>query len=119
MATGSNLLARNQMLQAIKDWNPGSQGTAIRIGAYETDNSASVVTAQTATYGTPASGSMNISSNVVLSIPENTSVGHLRIQKGDYPNDTFIYKKDIATESFTFAGTITITSAQISIADAT
>lgn len=118
MATGSNVLVRDEMLQAIKDWSPGTAGTTIKIGAYTSDSSVSVITTSTATYGTPASGAMNISSNVVISIPAGESVAHLRIQKGDYPNDAFIYKKDITAESFTFAGTITITSAQISIADA-
>lgn len=119
MATNSNDLAKNAMLQAIKDWNPGSVGTTIKIGAYGSDVSASVITSASATYGTPSSGAMNISSNVVLSIGAGESVAHLRIQKGDYPNDTYIYKKDISEESFTYAGTITITSAEISIADAT
>ena len=118
MATGSNVITRNTMLQAIKDWNPGSVGTAIKIGAYTSDASASGVASTTATYGTPSAGAMNITSNVVLSISAGQSVAHLRIQKGDYPNDTYIYKKDITPESFTYAGTITITSAEISIADA-
>ena len=117
MATGSNVIVRNEMLQAILDYNPGSVGTTMKIGAYTTDSSVEVITTSSATYGTPSGGSMNISSNVVLNIPAGESVSHLRIQKGDYPNDTYIYKKDITTESFTFAGTITITSAQISIAD--
>jgi hypothetical protein len=117
MATDSNVLARNAMLQALKDWNPGSVGTQIKIGAYSADSSVSVITAANATYGTPSSGSMALSANVVLNIGAGESVSHLRIQKGDYPNDTYIYKKDITTESFTFAGTITITSATISIAD--
>lgn len=119
MATGSNVAVRNMMLQAIKDWNPGSVGTTIKIGAYTSDSDTSVLTTASATYGTPSASAMNISSNVVLNISAGASVGHLRIQKGDYPNNYTIYKKDITAESFTYAGTITITSAQISIADAT
>lgn len=118
MATGSNVLVRNAMLQAIKDWSPGTVGTGIKIGAYTTDASASGIAATACAYGTPSAGAMNITANVVLSIGAGESVGHLRIQKGDYPDDYYIYKKDIATENFTFAGTITITSAEISIADA-
>lgn len=117
MATDSNLLARNAMLQALKDWNPGSVGTQIKIGAYTSDSSATVLDTANATYGTPSGGSMALSANVVLNIGAGESVSHLRIQKGDYPNDTYIYKKDITPESFTYAGTITITSATISIAD--
>lgn len=119
MATQSNVIVRNAMLQAIKDWSPGSSGSTIKIGAFGSDVDADVITSETATYGTPTSGAMNISSNVVLNIDAGESVSHLRIQKGDYPNDNYIYKKDITEESFTYAGTITITSAEISIADAT
>jgi hypothetical protein len=117
MATGSNVIARNAMLQAIKDWDPDSEGTTIKIGAYTSDSSDSVVATASATYGLISNGAMNISSNVVLNIGAGEEVGHLRIQKGDYPDDTYIYSKDISTESFTYAGTITITSAEISIAD--
>jgi hypothetical protein len=117
MATGSNIIVRNEMLQAILDYNPSSVGTTMKIGAYTTDSSVAVITTASATYDSPSNGAMNISSNVVLNIGAGAEVGHLRIQKGDYPNDTYIYKKDISTESFTFAGTITITSAEISIAD--
>jgi hypothetical protein len=117
MATGSNVLVKNAMLQAIKDWNPGSVGTQIKIGAYDGPISANVIATSNATYGTPFDGSMALSANVVLNIGAGETVSHLRIQKGDYPNDTFIYEKDITPEVFTFAGTITITSATISIAD--
>lgn len=118
MATGSDVAVRNMMLQAIKDWNPSSVGAQMKLAAYVSDSDASVITSANATYGTPATSAMNITGNVVLNIPAGTNVGHLRIQKGDYPNNHTIYKKDIITESFTFAGTITITSASISIADA-
>ncbi len=118
MATGSDVAVRNMMLQAIKDWNPGSVGTTIKIGAYTTDSDVSVITTANATYGTPSSSTMNITSNVVLNIGAGGSVAHLRIQKGDYPSNHTIYKKDITAEVFTFAGTITITSASITIADA-
>jgi len=117
MATDTNILAKNQMLQAIKDWNPGLVGATIKIGAYASDSSASAIASNSATYGTPSGGAMNITANVVLSIPAGQTVTHLRIQKGDYPDDVYIYKKDITSESFTYAGTITITSAQISITD--
>ena len=118
MATGSNTSVLNEMLQAIKDWDPGSFGATILIGAYTTDADTANLTSETATYSTPASGAMDITSNVVLNIDAGASVAHLRIHKSSYPNESYIYKKDITAESFTFAGTITITSAEISIADA-
>ena len=118
MADSSNTLVRNAMLQAIKDWNPSSVGTAIIIAAYSADSDTAELKRATATYGTPASSSMNITDHLVLNIDAGDSVSHLRILKGTYPNDYYIYKKDITTESFTYAGSITITSAEISIADA-
>lgn len=118
MATGSNVLARNEMLQAIKDWTPDSLAP-IHMAAYTTDAMAAFLVSAVATYSTPASAAMNISSNVVLNIDAGESVSHLRIEKpGSTGYPVHIYKKDITTESFTFAGTITITSAEISIADA-
>ena len=113
----SNILVRNIMLEAILDWDPGSVGSAMLFGAYEADASNAVVTTESGSYGTPSGGSTNITSNVVLNIPADTTISHLRLQKGNNPNDTFIYKKDITPESFTFAGTITITSAEITISD--
>lgn len=118
MATGSNVLARNAMLQSILDWNPGAVGTTMLIGAYTTDVDTGLIEVATATYATPASSTMNITSNVVLNIGAGNTIAHLRIHKGSYPNDSYIYKKDITPEVFTLAGTITITSAEISIADA-
>lgn len=118
MATGSSVAVRNEMLQAILDWNPSSVGTTVYIVAYTTDSDTGALDSETATYDTPASGAMDLSSNVVLNIDAGESVSHLRIQKGSYPNNHTIYSKDITTESFTYAGTITITSAEISIADA-
>ena len=119
MAASSSVTVRNEMLQAILDWNPSTNGTTMKIGAYTTDADASMLTTETATYSTPATSAMDISTNVVLSISAGESVSHLRIEK-PYVGGTsnYIYKKDIATESFTYAGTITITSAEISIADA-
>ena len=114
MGTSSNPVALNEMLQAIKDWNIG--GITILMGAYTTDIDTAVLTTAIATYSTPSAGAMDITSNVVLNIVAGSSVAHLRIQKTDAAN--YIYKKDIVAESFTYDGTITITSAAISIADA-
>lgn len=119
MAASSNVTVRNLMLQAMLDWNPSAHGTTMKMGAYTTDADGAMLTTATATYGTPASGAVDISSNVVLNIVAGSSVAHLRIEKpyeGGVSN--YIYKKDITAESFTYDGTITITSAEISIADA-
>lgn len=116
MATGSNVLAKNEMLQAILDWDANAGGTTMKIGAYTSDADGAVLASETATYGTPATSAMDITTNVVLNIDAGESVSHLRIEKP--ATGYYIYKKDITTESFTYAGTITITSAEISIADA-
>ena len=118
MAESSNVSARNEMLQAIKDWAPDSL-TPIHMAAYTSDATAAWITSTVATYSTPASAAMDITANVVLNIDAGESVSHLRIEKpGSSTDPVYIYKKDITTETFTFAGTITITSAEISIADA-
>jgi|LGVF01.2.fsa_nt_gb hypothetical protein len=120
MATQSNVLAKNEMLQSIKDWNPGSAGAGIYIGAFSSDaDTAEEATSAVVTYSTPASGAMDISANAVINISAGTSITHLRIRKtASGASMVYIYKKDITTESFTYDGTITITSAEISIADA-
>ncbi len=117
MATGSNVLARNAMLQAILDWNPGSSGTGINIGAFSADADAALEANTAATYSTPATSAMDITANVVINISAGITINHLRIYK-DAGAGSYVYKKDITAEVFTFAGTITITSAEISIADA-
>ena len=118
MATQSNVLARNAMLQAIKDWNPDSGGAGIYIGAFSADTDTAEVNSALATYSTPATSAMDITSNVVLTIPASGKVNHLRIRKtASGASMYYIYKKDITEETFTYEGTITITSAEISIAD--
>ena len=115
MATAFNTLAKNSMLQGLLDWNPGSVGSSMIFGAYTTDSDTAVVTSETGTYGSPSGGAMDISSTVVLSIGAGNSITHMRIQKGSGAGQYYIYKKDVTTMSFTFAGTINITSARISL----
>ena len=115
MATDINIAVKDAMLQAIQDWSPGSSGSTIRMGAYSADSSGAALTTTSASYNPPSGGVMSLAANVVLNIPAGSTVTHLRIQKGDYPNDNYIYKKDITSESFTYAGTITITSATMTI----
>ena len=120
MGTGSNTGALNEMLQAIKDWQPSTASdTVIHMAAYTTDIDTAVLTTAVATYSTPSAGAMDITGNVVLNIDAGESVAHLRIEKSPSTGTAeYIYRKDIVAETFTFAGTITITSAEISIADA-
>jgi|LGVE01.1.fsa_nt_gb hypothetical protein len=119
MAASSNVLARNEMLEAIKVWDPASGGAGIYIGAYSSDSDTAEESVSTVvTYSTPASGAMDISANMVINISAGVTINHLRIRKTvSGASQYFIYKKDITAEVFTYAGTITITSAEISIAD--
>lgn len=117
MATGFDTLAKNAMLQGLKDWNPGSVGTTFIFGAYSTDASASMVSSANGTYGTPSGGAMDITGNVTINVGAGNTITHMRIQKGTYPSDNTIYKKDVTSMAFTFAGTITVTSAEISLVD--
>ena len=117
MATLFDALAKNAMLQGLKDWNPSSVGTTFIFGAYSTDASVSMVASANGTYGTPASGAMDITGNVTINVTAGNTVAHMRIQKGTYPNDNTIYKKDVTSMTFTYAGTITVTSAEISLVD--
>ena len=114
MATEFNALAKNAMLQGLKDWNPGSVGSSMIFGAYTSDADGAIVTSQSGTYGTPSSGAMDITANVVLSISAGNTIVHMRIQKGT-GTIYVIYKKDVTTMTFTYAGTINITSAEISL----
>jgi len=117
MATAFGVTAKNAMLQALKDWNPSSVGTAMNFGAYTTDADESGIVSAAGTYSTPASGAMDITANVVLNVPAGNTITHMRIQKGSGPTQSVIYKKDVTSMGFTFAGTITVTSGEISLID--
>jgi len=120
MATAFHAVAKNVMLQGLLDWNPGTLGANMKFAAYSEDADGSVVGTPTAgTYSTPASGAMDITANVVLNIGAGNSIRHMRIQKGTAagPAVYIIYKKDVTTMTFTYAGTITVTSGEISLVD--
>ena len=121
MATEFNTLAKNAGLQGILDWNPDALGTTIYMVAYSSDVDGAYVAHATATYGTPSSGAMDITGNVTINIGAGNTITHLRIQKmnASAPTTTAypIYKKDVSSMAFTYAGTITITSGEISLVD--
>ena len=121
MATGFDSSAKNSMLQGLKDWEPASGFTAFTFGAFTTDADGALVESEDKTYGTIASGAMDISSNVVINIGASNSITHMRIMKLDTgTGDIYtIYKKDVTTMTFTYAGSITVTSAEISLVDPT
>ena len=119
MATGFNAVAKDSMLEGLKVWAPVADTTAFTFGAFTTDADAALVVSTNGTYSIPASGAMNITANVVINIPADNSIAHMRIYKVVTGTGAIhpIYGKAVTTMTFTYAGTITITSAQISLVD--
>lgn len=68
-------------------------------------------------YKTPTGSSMEIPSNQVIFLPAGSHVNRLKALKNSGDNAWVIFIKDIAQEDFVYAGSITITSATITISD--
>lgn len=68
-------------------------------------------------YKTPTGSSMEIPSNQVIFLPAGSHVNRLKSLKNSGDNAWVIFIKDIAQEDFVYAGSITITSATITISD--
>ena len=122
MATSIDALT--DILTYVKTW----KSPTFKIEAYKDTSSVSAnfITNATATYGeanyvgSSVGVRIALTSNVVLQIPANTTVKALGIFKGTlttHGND-MLYIKEITPEVFTYAGTITITSATITLNDA-
>lgn len=113
-------LAKNAMLQGLKDYSH-SGITEFKVAAIDT---ASGVYTADLTYETPGattSGAMNIVGTPVLNISAGKTINTLMIFKGTgtTPAGWFqIAEKTISSEVFTYAGTITITAATITLTDA-
>lgn len=112
--------AKNAMLQGLKDYEH-SGNAGFKVAAIDT---AAGVYSADMTYETPGattSGVMNIVGTPVLNIAAGKTVNTLMIYKGTgtTPAGWFqIAEKSIGNEVFTYAGTITITSATITLTDA-
>lgn len=123
MATSTDALT--DILTYVKTW----KSPTFKIEAYKDTSygeAKNFITNATATYGevnyvgSTVGVRIALTSNVVLQIPANTTVKMLIIAKGTlstHGNDK-LYSKDITPEVFTYAGTITITSATITLNDA-
>lgn len=123
MATSTTALT--DILNYVKTW----KSNTFKIEAY-TDSGlgipANFITNATATYGEPnyvgpsVGVRIALTSNVVLQIPANKTVKALGIFKGTLTTqgNDMLYIKEITPEVFTYAGTITITSATITLNDA-
>lgn len=123
MAT--SITALTDILNYVKTW----KSNTFKIEAYKDSafgEAANFITNATATYGEPGYVGSSVgvrialTSNVVLQIPANKTVKGLVISKGTlttHGNDK-LYTKEITPEVFTYAGTITITSATITLNDA-
>lgn len=112
--------AKNAMLQGLKDYNHSGQ-TAFKVAAVDSDGG---VYSDDLTYETPGAttiGVMNIVGTPVLNIAGGKTISKLYIYKGTGTNPMgwfLIAEKTIPSEVFTYAGTITITSATITLSDA-
>ena len=68
-------------------------------------------------YKNPTGSAMEIPSNQVIYLPAGSHVNRLKSLKNSGDHAWVIFIKDIAQEDFTYAGSITITSATITISD--
>lgn len=118
MATSKEALT--DILNYVKTW----KSDTFKIEAYT--DAQNFITNATATYGEPSYVGSSVgvrialTSNVVLQIPANKTVKALGIFKGTLTTqgNSMLYIKEITPEVFTYAGTITITSATITLNDA-
>ena len=110
--------AKNVALSGIRDYS-ASGVTNFVIGAYPTggDAQSEIARSSAFAYNSPSGGAMALPSNIVINIPAGNTVAVLRVLKNTYPNEWNVVSKDITPEEFTFAGSITVTTATISIND--
>lgn len=110
--------AKNEALNGVRNYS-ASGVTTFRIGAYPTGGSADseIAGSSAFSYDAPSAGAMALPSNIVINIPAGNTVAILRVLKNTYPNNWDVVSKDITPEEFTYAGSITITTATISIND--
>lgn len=116
MATQFGINAKNVMLDALKNHNPGG-GETIYIGAFTADADGALVGSPgTATYSAASAGSIQLSGSVSAAVPASTTVSHIRIFKEVGVSQFVIYKKDITPEVFTNAGFLIFEEATITLA---
>ena len=116
MATQFGTNAKNVMLDALKNHNPGG-GVTIYIGAFTADaDEALVGSPGIATYSAASAGSIQLSGSVSVGVPASTTVSHIRIFKTVGASLFVIYKKDITPEVFTNAGFLIFEEATITLA---
>lgn len=115
MATQFSSNAKDVMLDALKNHNPGG-GETIFIGAFQADADGAVVGTGVATYAAASGGTIQLTGSVSVAVPASTTVNHIRIYKESGGAQFVIYKKDITPEVFTNAGFLIFEEATITLA---
>jgi hypothetical protein len=116
MATQFGINAKNVMLDALKNHNPGG-GETIYIGAFMADADGALAGSPgIATYAAASGGTIQLSGSVNVEVPASTTVNHIRIFKEVGGAQFVIYKKDITPEVFTNAGFLIFEEATITLA---
>lgn len=116
MATQFSSNAKNVMLDALKNHNPGG-GETIYIGAFTADADGALVGSPgIATYAAASGGTIQLTGSVSAAVPASTTVNHIRIFKEEGVSQFVIYKKDITPEVFTNAGFLIFEEATITLA---
>lgn len=112
---GLNNTAKNYMLtqltgvaiyMSLHTADPGESGTSeVSGGSYAR---------KSVTWGTPSGGSVSASNQPVFDVPASTTVSYVGLWSAA-SGGTFYGSANVDDETFTNAGTYTVTSAQISI----
>jgi len=111
---------KNNLLEGIRAYS-ASGVTNFRFGAYPSGGTTGdeISTSTGFAYNIPSGGSMSLPNNIVINVPAGAVVGEIWLLKNTTPNQWLVFKEVLPqTETFTYAGSITITSATISLVDA-
>lgn len=109
---------KNVALDGIRGYEASGQAL-FQISVLSADSDEAVIASSpTFNYASPSGGAMALSANVVINVPASNTVTHISIHKNTYPNMFRISTTALdSSETFTYAGSITITSATITISD--
>lgn len=109
---------KNVGLNALRAYSANSV-TDFQISALEADSDEAVVASSTAfNYASASGGAITLPNDVVINVSAGKTITHLVIHKNTYPYMFRVVTVKLNTsEVFTYAGTITVETATITLTD--
>ena len=116
MATQFSSNAKNVMLDALKNHNPGG-GETIYIGAFTADADGALVGSPgIATYAAASGGTIQLTGSVSAAVPASTTVNHIRIFKEVGDHNLLFTKRTSRPKYLPNAGFLIFEEATITLA---